>query len=96
MTAAEVLVRARAIYAAAPSHAALSFDPEPGTYCVYSAVEAVTGPDAEDRSYEAEHALIAEVPASYAGVVDFNAENSTEAVLDLFDRAIARMDARRQ
>jgi hypothetical protein len=82
----DILCRARALYASAPSHAPAEYAPEPDTYCVIYALHFAARGASNDDS-----------PAfqAFARVIDdrsvstWNAEHTTVEVLAAFDRAIA-------
>lgn len=76
----KTLIKGRKRYAAAPSHAPVHDVPEPGKVC------AVTCFPAGDQEIAAINRIQNLIPAT--GLVQFNAEHTTEKVLALFDRAI--------
>lgn len=82
MSLADDLRAARVCYAAAPSHAPLGETPARGTFCMISACYA------DGRSRAVEDALLAATRTW--SLADFNATHTTEEVLAVFDRAIAR------
>ena len=85
MTTADVLREARALYAAAPSHAVPGQSPKHDTECVMTAICAVT--TAEGAYWDAVEALRRAV-GDVDSLVAWNAEHSTAEVLAAFDRAI--------
>ena len=86
MQTIDILYRARALYAAAPSHAPVGQNPKPGTVCIIFALGQASLLTTR-FSHPANQALYAAVGAP--GLADWNAEHSTAEVLDAFDRAIA-------
>src|SRR4051812_42443448 len=87
MSTVEILVRARALYAEAPSHARPAYHPEPGTRCVVFALGDAGGRMNVD--YFPAHDALADAMGGCRSVVEWNAEHTTEEVLAAFDRAIA-------
>jgi hypothetical protein len=87
---AQVLRKARDLYAANPSHADLDFNPDPGTYCVYTAIERAAGSDNSIEYRDAADA-ICHIVGDFL-LARWNAENSTETVLAAFDKAITEAD----
>lgn len=90
MTVVDLLRDAKKRYAAAPSHARLGEKVAPGRVCVVMALNEASSSDS-DAYYAAKHALRASVPT--LALADWNAEHSTEEVLEAFDRAIAEAKA---
>jgi hypothetical protein len=84
VTTAESLRRARALYAANPSHAPAGDVPDDGCYCLMSALCVSAGTNFED-AYDA----VCSAAGIDSGIVDWNAERSTAEVLAAFDRAVA-------
>lgn len=82
---ADMLRRARVLYAAAPSHAPVGQKPEKGTHCPITALSSVRISPVDLISTM--HRLITEIP-DYDSVAEFNATHSTAEVLEVFDRAI--------
>jgi hypothetical protein len=80
----DILCRARALYASAPSHVADPALPDVGTYC---ALLALTGSGAS-VDCPAANALRKAMDLGGGCIVDWNAEHTTEEVLAAFDRAI--------
>lgn len=94
MTAAELLTAARDLYASAPSHCAADDVPEAGTYCGITALSAAdkrgvhwTTRHVFDAAWDALKAASHEM-TGYTTIVDLVAEQSTETVVAVFDRAI--------
>lgn len=85
MTTKEILIKAREIYAANPSHAPLSELPAAGTYCVATAISEVSP---KGMCIECVCALEKFLPFGRDGVVSYNATHTTDEVLALFDKAI--------
>ena len=85
MTTVEVLRKARALYAANPSHAPSGEAAEPGRVCVVLAIDFASGP--RIYCYEAENA-VHQACGARESVVKWNAEHTTEEVLAAFDKAI--------
>jgi hypothetical protein len=85
---AELLRQARALYAAAPSHAAPGYMPALGTYCVITAITiaALNDPARGQDATFAEDALVR--AASGGDIIAWNANATTDEVLAAFDRAI--------
>lgn len=85
MTTRDVLIKARALYASAPSHAAKGTWPDLGTYCVATAVD-----NAHDARAKRGAAAYRAFKATIGGVspIDYNATHSTAEVLAVFDQAI--------
>lgn len=83
----DTLVRARELYAAAPSHAPVDTFPAPGTVCAATALEDA-GSRSAYRYRPVAHALAMAMGAD-RGIARWNAEHTTEEVLAAFDRAIA-------
>jgi hypothetical protein len=87
----DVLRAARDLYAQAPSHAPHESAPAEGTYCVITATAAA----AARLRWSAEPAnQRLRLFAGADGLVDWNAEHSTEEVLAAFDRAIEAEQAK--
>lgn len=85
MTVREVLIQARKLYAAAPSHAPVGYACESGKECMVTAVCNAGGDgDVEDAALLALSSLV----EPSLGLARFNANHSTEEVLDVFDQAI--------
>lgn len=98
MTAREILVAARDLYASAPSHCAAGGLPEKGTYCGITALSAAQNAEPWQEVAETGHdAWVALKDAvqhyGYTNVVDLVAEQSTEIVIAAFDRAIRGVSA---
>lgn len=96
-TVVEVLRRGRELYASAPSHVADPGIPERGTYCVLTATQAAAyelggSEDAHHKASLADDYL--QRVAQTMRLVNWNAENSTETVLEAWDRAIAAAEAK--
>lgn len=99
-TVVEVLRRGRELYASAPSHVADPLVPKRGTYCVLTATQeaalrvfpAWAGEDWMHARTAADKAL--RTAAGSMRLVKWNAENSTETVLEAWDRAIAAAEAK--
>lgn len=95
-TVVEVLRRGRELYAQAPSHVADPDTPVRGTYCVLTANQCaaidlgVVTPQFVWRLADAEIRRA----AGTMRLVPWNAENSTETVLEAWDRAIAAAEAK--
>lgn len=87
---ANVLRKARDLYAANPSHALWAYDIEPGANCVVSAVWGVPGVSDRDILLEAERALYSTAQCRH--LATWNAAVSTETVLAAFDKAITEAD----
>jgi hypothetical protein len=86
-----ILTRARALYASAPSHAPIHEVPEPGCFCVATALAEAVCEEAvvvggRDHNNVAVSAL--RMAANTDNLVTYNAEHSTEEMLEVFDRAI--------
>jgi hypothetical protein len=94
MTSAEILAAARDLYVSAPSHCAVEEVPEPGTYCMVTALNR-TADYAPDSLYEPARIALAEVStdAGFSSIVEANALLTTGAVVLLFDRAIQKVAA---
>lgn len=92
MRTVDVLREARALYAAAPSHAPAGDFPETGTRCVVMAIDKALTDDRTGRSagnyLDVEREFAKAFGGVPADVVPFNAEHSTEEVLAVFDKAI--------
>lgn len=88
MTTAETLRTARERYAANPSHAEHAARPEPGTYCMITAIPSI-GP----REVGSAQEMLRQAAGGVVSLVDFNAAHSTEEVLAVFDKAIAAAEA---
>jgi hypothetical protein len=86
---ADVLRRARDLYAANPSHCDADRYPEYGTYCPLTAVWETAG-FGMPRGMDAQRFLLR--AAGTRAIPDWNAENSTETVLAAFDKAITEAD----
>lgn len=85
MTTVEVLLKARALYGANPSHAPVGEIPRRDTHCPITAMAEATLSSPADY-VPAEEALVRTI-----GTIEiprWNAEHSTEEVLAAFDRAI--------
>lgn len=97
-TVVEVLRRGRELYASAPSHVGEGFDPDHGTHCVLTAtLQAVSDLlpwDAQTNSimWDADNHI--RTAAGTGLLASWNAENSTETVLEAWDRAIAAAEAK--
>jgi hypothetical protein len=94
MMTAQVLEKARELYAAAPSHAPTGHVPEDGTTCMLLAIiDAQEQLDPEGYSdcppFMAAVQWILHGKGYSRGLIRFNAEHSTEEVLAVFDEAIA-------
>lgn len=85
LTTLDVLKQARDIYAAAPSHARSCTEIAPGTNCVLTAIYYVSGPVDVRKRAEQSFREIVRVPF----VGQWNADNTTEVVLEAWDRVIA-------
>lgn len=86
---AEVLRKARDLYAANPSHVAADRYPGEGTHCPLTAVWETAG-FGMPRGIDAQRFL--RRAAGTIAIQDWNAENSTETVLAAFDKAITEAD----
>lgn len=102
-TVVEVLRRGRELYASAPSHVADPDTPASGTCCVLTAVYkaavdmSLPGTDNRLENYGAAIRAADDCLRKAAGsmrLVKWNAENSTETVLEAWDRAIAAAEAK--
>jgi hypothetical protein len=99
-TVVEVLRRGRELYASAPSHAADPGIPERGTYCPLTATLKACGDAFPSWDWmvaqEAMNAADVELRRAAGSwrLVSWNAENSTETVLEAWDRAIAIAEAK--
>src|SRR4051812_16949570 len=87
MSTVEILVRARALYAEAPSHAPANAYPEPGTYCVVYALGAAGA--LPSGVYALAHDAMLDAMGTTRSLAWWNAKHTTEEVLAAFDRAIA-------
>jgi hypothetical protein len=92
-TTLDILRDAREIYAEAPSHAKLEERVAPGTYCAVTACYAAEPLEmSESTLFAVGDALellhTATLDSDIKGIVDFNANHTTEEVLDLFNVAI--------
>lgn len=95
-TVAEVLRRGRELYASAPSHVADPGIPERGTYCPLTATLEATYELCSAGGFH-QAAPVDDYLRDAAGtmrLVKWNAENSTEVVLEAWDRAIAAAEAK--
>lgn len=97
ITPKDILVKARELYAAAPSHAPAGSLPPLGTHCLVLALDRAIprGPEVvydDARSmvstYKTAVDAIHDIIGRSVDLVDYNAEHSTEDVLGVFDRAI--------
>jgi hypothetical protein len=86
LTTHEILITARALYAASPAHTPSDEMPEPGTYCPLTAIDQVTSFHPSWSDAKAVNALRDCIDAE--SIVQFNQDHSTEEVLAAFDRAI--------
>jgi len=85
----DILCRARALYAAAPSHAPEGEDPEPGTDCIITALsEAADEVDNQVEAYWDAFRAVEDEAGCPPCMAAWNAEHTTEEVLDAFSRAI--------
>jgi hypothetical protein len=96
---ADVLRKARELYATNPSHAPVDGLPLDGTHCVLTAIghaiEPGTGCHAALRMVCTAGGISDRYATSRALLVaEWNAENSTETVLAAFDKAITEATAR--
>lgn len=91
MSTVETLVRARALYAEAPSHVPEGEYPESGTYCVIYALGAAAdiGGDNSQGFYMAVLDRMVDAAGEPDSMARWNAKHTTEEVLAAFDRAIA-------
>lgn len=90
MTTTEILQAARALYAAAPSHAPANTMPSRHTYCPITAIAEAEDAAAECSLYRpAVERFERAIPeSSRYTVASFNADHSTQEVLAVFDAAI--------
>lgn len=97
MTPAELIRKTAEVYASAPSHAPTDEQPEEGTFClVYAQCEAeAISKVATEIAMKADRIIQAEVAARGYGkeAVAFNAEHTTEQVLDMLEAAAKRAEA---
>lgn len=95
-TVVEVLRRGRELYASAPSHVADPGIPERGTYCVLTANQRAAIDLSAETAQFVWRLADAEIrrAAGTMRLVLWNAENSTETVLEAWDRAIAAAEAK--
>ena len=92
MNSTQLLQEARDLYASAPSHVARGSWPDTGTYCVITAIGAVSDraklPNTVENRILTQAIKRVKAQVGDVALIDFNAENDTETVLAVFDSAI--------